>query len=60
MTRAELDAALARLGLNVPQGEREAIAGAAHYIAEMAERLRPPSRSVSAEPAHTPAFPKAK
>lgn len=58
MTRAELDAALARLGLNVPEKEREEIAGAAHHIAEMVARLRPPGgRSVAAEPAHVVRFP---
>jgi len=58
MTRAELDAALARLGLDVPEKERDEIASAAHFIAEMAARLRPPGgRDVSAEPAHVVRFP---
>ena len=58
MTRAELDAALARLGLDVPEKEREEIASAAHFIAEMAARLRPQGgRSVAAEPAHVVRFP---
>ena len=58
MTRAELDAALARLGLDVPQGERDEIAAAAHFIAEMTARLRPPGgRDVAAEPAHVVRFP---
>jgi len=58
MTRQELDAALARLGLDVPERERDDIAAAAPFIAEMAARLRPPSgRDVSAEPAHVVRFP---
>jgi len=56
MTRAELDAAMARLGLAVPEGERDEIAAAAKYIADMTALLRKP-RPVGAEPAHTPAFP---
>jgi hypothetical protein len=59
MTRQELDAAFARLGLDVPQRERDEIAPAAHFITEMVERLRPPGgRNVFVEPAHTVAFPK--
>ena len=58
MTRAELDAALARLGLDVPERERDEIAAAAHFIAEMAARLRPQGgRNVAAEPAHVVRFP---
>lgn len=58
MTRQELDAALARLGLAVPEKERDEIAAAAHFIEAMAARLRPPGgRDVAAEPAHTVAFP---
>lgn len=57
MSRAELDAALARLGLDVPEKERDEIAAAAHYVAEMAARLRPPGgRDVAAEPAHVVKF----
>jgi hypothetical protein len=56
MTRAELDATVTRLRLEVPEGERDEIAAAAHYIDEMAALLRKP-RSVGAEPAHTVAFP---
>jgi hypothetical protein len=56
MTRAELDAALARLGLDVPPAERDEIAAAAHFIAEMVARLRTP-RDVAAEPAHVVRFP---
>ena len=59
MTRQELDVALARLGLNVPEGERDGIATAAKYIEQMTARMRPAGgRPVSAEPAHTVAFPK--
>jgi hypothetical protein len=56
MTRQELDAALARIGLPVPADERDAIAVAAHYISDMAALLRA-KREVGAEPAHTVAFP---
>lgn len=56
MTRQELDAALARLGLEVPEKEREDILKAAPLYAEMARLMRKP-RAVGAEPAHTPAFP---
>jgi hypothetical protein len=56
MTRQELDAALARLGLDVPEKERGEIAGATHLIAEMVARLRTP-REVFAEPAHVVRFP---
>src|SRR3954467_6669149 len=44
MDRAELDMALARLGLDVPEKERDEIASAAHFITEMAARLRPQRR----------------
>jgi hypothetical protein len=56
MTRQELDAALARIGLPVPDDERDAIAAAAHYISEMQALLRP-KREVGDEPAHTVKFP---
>ena len=56
MTRQELDAALARLGLNVPEKERDEILAAAPLYEEMARLVRKP-RWVAAEPAHTPAFP---
>jgi hypothetical protein len=53
MTRQELDLALARLGLDVPEKERD-------EIADMAARLRPPGgRDVAAEPAHVVKFPEA-
>ena len=58
MTRAELDAALARLGLDVPATERDAIAAASHLIEAMLARLRPTGgRDVMAEPAHVVRFP---
>jgi hypothetical protein len=58
MTRAELDAALARLGLDVPERERDELAGAAHYISGMVARLRlPGGRDVAVEPAHVVKFP---
>ncbi len=57
MTRAELDAAVARLGLDVPEAERDEIAAGADYIEKMAALLRKP-RWVGAEPSHTVAFPK--
>jgi hypothetical protein len=47
---------LARLGLDVPSAERDEIAAAAHFIAEMVARLRTP-RDVAAEPAHVVRFP---
>jgi hypothetical protein len=56
MTRQELDAALARLGLDVPEAERDAIAANAHFVEKMAELVKKP-RLVGAEPAHTVAFP---
>jgi hypothetical protein len=56
MTRAELDAALARLGLDVPDRERDEIAAAARLLDEMVARLRRP-RDVFAEPAHVVRFP---
>ena len=40
MTRTELEAALTRLGLDVPEKERAELADAAHYITEMVARLR--------------------
>jgi hypothetical protein len=58
MTRQELDAALARLGLAVPEQERDDIAAATRLVEEMVARLRPPGgRDVKAEPAHVVRFP---
>jgi hypothetical protein len=58
MTRAELDAALARLGLDVPETERGEIAAAIPLLQDMQKRLRPPGgRDVAAEPSHVVSFP---
>jgi len=57
MTRAELDAVLARLGLDVPEAERDEIAANTPYAEKMVELVKKP-RWVGAEPAHTVAFPK--
>jgi hypothetical protein len=51
MTRAEIEAALARAGLRIPEREKPEIAAAAHFIEEMAVRLRR-RRAMGAEPAH--------
>ena len=51
MTPAEIEAALARAGLEIPEREKPEIAAAAHFIEEMAARLRR-KREVGAEPAH--------
>ena len=58
MTRAEFETALARAGLEVPDGERAEIAAAAHFIEEMAGWVRG-ERKMSAEPAHIFPPPKA-
>ena len=59
MTRAELDSALVRLGLTVPEAEKRDIAGAVKLLDDMLARLRPANGfEVAAEPAHTVAFPK--
>ena len=60
MTKAELDAALARLGLAVPEGERDQIVAAAHLIEDMVARLRPVGgahRSFSRRLNHGPRLP---
>ena len=58
MTRQELDAALARLGLAVPEKERDEIVAATRLLEDMQARLRPPGgRDVAAEPAHVVRFP---
>ena len=58
MTRAELDMTLARLGLAVPDKERDDIAAASALVEEMVARLRPAGgRDVMAEPAHVVKFP---
>jgi hypothetical protein len=51
MTRADVEAALARAGLEIPAREMPEIAAAAHLIEEMAARVRAP-REMAAEPAH--------
>jgi hypothetical protein len=51
MTRAEVEAALARAGLDIPEREKTEIAASAHFVEEMAERLRR-RRAMAAEPAH--------
>jgi hypothetical protein len=51
MTRTEVEAALARAGLEVPDRERAEIAAAAHFIEEMTERVRG-KRAMGAEPGH--------
>lgn len=51
MTPAEVEAALARAGLDVPEREKPEIAAAAHFIEEMAALMRA-KREMSAEPAH--------
>jgi hypothetical protein len=51
MTRTEVEAALARAGLEIPEREKPEIAAAAHFIEEMAARLRR-KREMGAEPAH--------
>jgi hypothetical protein len=51
MTRQEVETALARAGLDVPEREKPEITAAAHFIEEMAVRVRP-QRELSAEPAH--------
>jgi hypothetical protein len=57
MTREELDMALSRLGLNVPEIERSELVKAAHFIEEMANSVKK-SRPASIEPAHIVSFPK--
>ncbi len=51
MTRAEVETALARAGLDVPEREQTEIAAVAHFVEEMAERVRG-KRAMGAEPAH--------
>ena len=57
MTRQELDAALARLGLDVPQREREELLEQVPVLEAMRARLRPAGgRDVAIEPAHVVKF----
>jgi hypothetical protein len=58
MTRAEVEAALLRAGLDVPEREKREVAEAARFIGEMAERVRG-NRAMGAEPAHIFPPPKA-
>jgi hypothetical protein len=51
ITHAEVETALALAGLDIPERERADIAAAAHFIEEMAARLRG-KREMGAEPAH--------
>jgi hypothetical protein len=51
MTRQEVETALARAGLAVPEREKPEIAAAANFIEEMAVRVRS-KRELGAEPAH--------
>ena len=51
MTRVEVEAALARAGLDIPEREKVEIAAAAHFVEEMTARLRR-KREMAAEPAH--------
>jgi hypothetical protein len=58
MTRQELDAALARLGLAVPDKERDDVVAVLPLLRQMLDRLRPEgARDVAAEPAHVVKFP---
>ena len=58
MTRQELDAVLARLGLDVPEKERDDVVEVLPLLRQMLDRLRPPGgRDVAAEPAHVVKFP---
>ena len=50
MTQQELDLALSRLNLNIPENERNDILSAAPYIEKMAALVRKP-RSVTDEKA---------
>jgi hypothetical protein len=56
MTRQEIDAAMARLGLQVPETERDDLAAASPYIEKMAALVKKP-RWVGAEPLHVVTFP---
>jgi hypothetical protein len=51
MIPAEVEAALARAGLDIPEREKLEIIAAAHFIEEMAARVRQ-QREMGAEPAH--------
>ena len=51
ITRGEVESAMARAGLEIPEREKPEIVAAAHFIEEMAARLRR-KREMGAEPAH--------
>jgi hypothetical protein len=51
MTPAEVEAVLAHAGLEIPERAKSEIVAAAHFIEEMAARVRG-KREMSAEPAH--------
>jgi hypothetical protein len=51
MTPEEVEAVLARAGLEIPEREKPEIAAAAHFIAQMVALVRT-RREMAAEPAH--------
>jgi hypothetical protein len=51
MAPAEVETALARVGLEIPEREKPEIAAAAHLIEEIVVRVRV-KREIGAEPAH--------
>jgi hypothetical protein len=51
MARQDVEPALARAGLEIPEGEKAEIAAAAHFIDEMMAQVRG-KREMNAEPAH--------
>jgi hypothetical protein len=51
MTRADVEAVLARARLDIPEREKAEIVAAAHFVDEMVQRLRR-KREMAAEPAH--------
>ena len=58
MTRQELDQALARLGLEVPEKERDEVTAVLPLLRQMLDRLRRAGgRDVAVEPAHVVKFP---
>ena len=55
MTKPELDVLLDKLGLKVPETERDDLVAAAHYAEEMAASVKKP-RLDTIEPAHIVSF----
>lgn len=51
MSHAEVETVLAHAGLDIPEREKPEITAAAHFIEEMAARVRQ-KREMAAEPAH--------